>query len=64
MSTGKSNTITLFSKKYDGESIVDMPRDVEEALDEDYNPDVLDIPVDEHGFPTGCIKITIEWSSE
>lgn len=60
----KSKTITIFSRKYDGESIVDMPRDVDEALDEDYNPDMKDIPFDASGFPKGFVKITIEWSPE
>lgn len=51
----------LFEKEYDGESIVDMFRDVSESVDSEYNPIVGTIPTDEHGFQKGSFKVTIEW---
>ena len=56
----------LFSKSYDGESIVDLSRDIHEALDSDFNPKVLEIP-DMEGFPgfwSGNFTVTITWSSD
>jgi hypothetical protein len=57
---------TLFSKAYDGESIVDMSRDLHEALDSDFNPKVNEIP-DMNGFPgfrSGKFTVTIEWTPD
>ena len=54
----------LFDEKYDGESIVDVERDVLEAFDTDFNPLLLNIPQDEHGFCKGTFKVTVEWSLE
>jgi hypothetical protein len=51
----------LFKKKYDGESMVDIDRDVFEALDQDFNPLVSAIPKDEYGFQQGTFIVTIEW---
>ena len=36
--------MNVFDKSYDGESIVDVGRDVYEAFDESFNPVVKDIP--------------------
>ena len=55
-------SIVIFEKTYDGESIVDLDRDVSEAIMEDYNPMVELIPKDEHGFQQGSFKVTITWS--
>lgn len=52
----------IFEKTYDGESIVDINRDVSEALQDDFNPLMENIPSDDHGFAFGNFKVTIEWS--
>jgi hypothetical protein len=54
----------LFEKVYDGESIVDFGRDMEEVLQECYNPLIAEIPVDDHGFSKGSFTVTIEWMPE
>lgn len=53
----------VFEKEYDGESIVDVYRDVGEAFDEKYNPVVKHIPQDGH-FPKGIFKVSIVWSND
>ena len=55
---------TIFEKTYDGESIVDAFRDVSEAFDARFTPEVADIPTDEYGFQQGSFKITITWSED
>lgn len=47
----------IFDKKYDGESLYDLGRDINEAIEESY-----ELPQDEHGFILGKFKVTIEWS--
>ena len=54
--------MVLFEKNYDGESIVDLERDVSEALQEDFNEKLVNIPKDEYGFQQGNFKVTIEWT--
>lgn len=51
----------LFKKMYDGESIVDIGRDVFEAFDTRFNELAKTIPQDEHGFNKGEFIVTIEW---
>ena len=51
----------LFEKKYDGESMADIGRDVYEAFNKDFNPLVENIPQDVHGFPQGEFIVSIEW---
>lgn len=51
----------LFKKTYDGESIVDVGRDMFEAFDKDFNPPAAAIPQDDHGFQQGEFVVTIEW---
>jgi len=54
----------IFQKSYDGESIVDLGRDIFEALDPRFNEPAAVIPSDEHGFSLGTFKVTIEWTPE
>jgi hypothetical protein len=51
----------IFKKKYDGDSLCDVSRDVSEAFDEDFNENASVVPKDKHGFHTGTFTITIEW---
>ena len=44
------NSLVVHHKAYDGESIVDLYRDISEMLDERMNPVAGKIPTDEHGF--------------
>lgn len=53
--------IKIFEKSYDGESLWDLGRDVEEAVSEEYNDKMKELPVDQHGFTAGMFKVTIEW---
>lgn len=53
----------VFDNDYDGESIVDMPRDIEEAFNSDFNSIILGIPVDEYNFMKGSFNVKIEWSA-
>lgn len=55
---------TIFKKEYDGESIVDIERDIMESFNPDYNPSASDIPQDEFGFQQGKFVVTIEWEEE
>lgn len=54
----------LLNKKYDGESIVDIDRDVYEAFIADFTPVVDDIPVDENNIQQGVFTVSITWSPE
>lgn len=51
----------LFKETYDGESIVDISRDVFEAFNPTFNAPAKAIPQDEHGFHEGEFVVTIEW---
>lgn len=53
----------LFTKEYDGESIVDVHRDFSELWDERFNPCMKDLP-SEGGFWKGTFKVTVEWSED
>ena len=44
---------TLLDRKYDGESIVDVSRDVHEAIED------IAVPVDEDGFAMGEYRVVI-----
>ena len=59
----KKSTV-LFEKEYDGESVVDLPEDVSEALLAEYNPAAAALPVDEYGFWSGRIIVRIEHQEE
>lgn len=52
----------IFEKTYDGESLYDLSRDIAEAFEEDSNPLVKEVPLDEHGFHKGNFKVTVEWT--
>lgn len=54
--------LKLLEKEYDGESIVDMSRDIYEAFDDRFNPVISEVPTDMYGFQTGTFKVTITWS--
>lgn len=55
--------INLLRNEYDGESIVDMSRDISEGLDGDFNPSVKLIPEmdDFPGFWAGRFVVDITW---
>ena len=53
--------MNLFTKKYDGNSIVDIDRDVCEAFDKIFNPIAGSIPQDEDGFYQGEFIVSVEW---
>lgn len=55
---------TIFEKEYDGESIVDINRDIMESFDPDFNPRADVIPNDEYGFHQGTFKVTVVWSPD
>jgi len=57
-------TKVLLDKMYDGESIVDVERDVSEAFMEVFTPVVRDIPVDEYNIQQGVFNVCITWSPE
>lgn len=61
---GESGALLLFNKQYDGESLYDFDRDTSEAIMEEYNPLVAQIPTDEHGFQKGTFEVTITWKPD
>lgn len=54
----------IFEKEYDGESLIDIERDLEEAFNPRFNPLVNYVPVDQYGFHKGTFKMIIEWREE
>lgn len=56
----------LFEKKYDGEDLYDLSRDISEAIDEDYNPLIKKIPPmkDFEDFPSGTFTVSIVWTPD
>jgi hypothetical protein len=54
--------IKIFEKSYDGESLYDLQRDAGEAVSEEYNDKMQQLPVDQYGFTAGMFKVTIEWT--
>lgn len=54
----------IFEKIYDGESLYDLGRDMEEAIIEEYNPLISDIPFDENGMQKGRFIVSIVWEEE
>jgi hypothetical protein len=51
----------IFTKEYSDEELYDVERDVMEALQEEYNPIVGNIPKDRDGFRTGTFVVSIDW---
>lgn len=51
--------IEVFKKEYSGESIVDLDRDIAEAIDDAFNPVFDLIPVDAYGFQKGIFTVSI-----
>lgn len=60
----KTDTIITFKKNYDGESIVDLFRDIGESFDSRFNLTMIKIPVDDYGFQRGTFTVKIEWRNE
>lgn len=54
----------ILDKTYDGESIVDIQRDVHEMFNEEFDPRIETIPRDQYGFMKGSFKVTVEWIPE
>lgn len=55
---------TLLDKIYDGESLYDLSRDVEEAVDSEYNEIAARIPDNKDGYQSGTFRVLIEWVNE
>ncbi len=53
--------MVLFDKKYSGESVVDVYRDVDEAFREDFTPLMKMIPKDEYNIHKGTFRVEIIW---
>ena len=53
----------LLYKKYCGEGIADVDRDVSECFSS-LSENVVNIPADEHGFHRGEFKVTVEWVAD
>jgi hypothetical protein len=51
--------IMVFNKEYDGESIVDLGRDISEMFE-----DAPVIPQDEYGIHKGTFTVTVKWEKE
>jgi hypothetical protein len=51
----------IFEKKYDGESLYDLNRDIHECFDKRFNSLVADVPVDEYGFQQGTFLVSVKW---
>jgi hypothetical protein len=54
----------IFRKEYGGESIIDLSQDIDEALMDDFNPDLYKVTVDEYGIMEGTFTVTITWTPE
>lgn len=48
----------LLDREYDDNSVVDVERDVFEAINDS------DLPVDNHGFTQGTYRVVITWTSD
>ena len=47
----------IFKEEYDGESIIDLPEDINSALEE------CGVPQNEYGIQTGIFVVTITWEN-
>jgi len=50
----------LFDRQYQGDSIVDMDRDVNEFFSDSLIDD-FDIPQDDNGIMQGSFRVTVDW---
>jgi len=50
--------VIIFEKKYDGESIIDLPEDVHYAIEDS------GVAQDQYGLHPGTFTVTIEWTEE
>lgn len=53
----------LFNRKYCGEELCDVERDVSDALDSTFNNTLKDIPM-EDDMHTGTFTVTITWEAD
>lgn len=53
----------IFKQKYSGESLCDVERDVSEAFDGTFNPEVKQIPM-EDDMHQGTFTVTITWEAD
>lgn len=56
--------MVILDKTYDGESIVDLDRDVSEMFNEEFDPRIATIPKDQYNIMKGSFKVTVEWIPE
>lgn len=54
----------IFTKQYDGESMVDIDRDITEAFECRFNPNAKVITSDEYGLFNGTFTVTVTWNSD
>ena len=54
--------LVIFEKVYDGESMVDLYRDISEIYD--FSPTIKQVPSDEYGIHKGTFKVSITWNAE
>ena len=58
-------SMILFEKEYSSESLgQDVTRDIWDSFNPQFNPEISDIPEDEHGFLKGTFKVTIRWCND
>jgi hypothetical protein len=54
----------IFYSEYDGESLVDLGRDILECFDPRFNETVKEIPIDKYGIQEGTFKVTVTWEED
>lgn len=63
---GRNHRLHIFEKEYDGESIVDLTRDISECFDERFNEAVKRVPEmkDSPGFWAGKFVVSVTWKPD
>lgn len=56
--------VKLFEAEYDGETIVDLPRDIRRVIDFRFTPQLKTLPTDEFGFHKGHFVVKVEWNPD